>query len=231
MSFSGCTPIPQLTAFEDDPDFFATFAESDFGPPDEPVLDQDSIGGQNLTQLPPDAAQITNYALCTPGLSVIRAKITILETILGPHHQLDLWEPGAISPICLGAEIRQCPQNLVPSVLQRKVPHHILIDLLPWPTFRDRLLFTMTLPLGMRPRIARQDMTTLTLELMMAAKDVTGGVRVEGLDAASLDNWEIGQVFYSKFWWAVDADIVKQSNILRARRGLPALRYDLRDAM
>lgn len=189
-----------------------------------PVLSNDASAG------PSPASPFADYAITHPGLSVMCAKIDLFNTLVGPGYPFDIWDPKALSPICLGVPTRLCPANFQPTHLQRSIQHHPMIDVFPWPLFRDRILYTMTLPKDLRPKIAQNDMPRVTLEIMMAAKDVGGGIRVWGSNAFLAENWEIGQTFYSKFWWAIDASIVRNSNRHRATRGEGQLRFDFLDA-
>ncbi len=88
----------------------------------------------------------------------------------------------------------------------------------------------MSLPRELRPSVAQHDMPMVTLEVMMAAKDPGGGIRVWGSNAFLAENWEVGQTFYSKFWWALDTSIIRNSNQHRARRGEGNLRFDFLNA-
>ena len=159
-----------------------------------------------------------------PGLSVIRAHVEIFHHMHGLGHEVDIFNPRQLSPISLGYEVNPCPAQFMPTPLQRRVRHHPIIDVLPWASFRDRFLYVMSLPEAMRPKIARGDMGQVTLELMLAVKDAGGGIRVWDSDPFSLESWEIGQIFYSKFWWAIDAEIVKTSDRHRALRRESPLR-------
>ncbi|GAM85814.1 hypothetical protein ANO11243_038220 [Dothideomycetidae sp. 11243] len=162
-----------------------------------------------------------DYIISTPGLNVVRAHTEIFDRLLGPGLDLDIFNPRTVSPIALGAEIRLDPllAHFQPSPLQRRIKHHPIIDVLPWPSFRDRFLFVMSLRKEQRPKIARQEMHMVTLELMMSVKDAGGGIKVWDLNSFAPESWEIGQTFYSKFWWAIDGDIVRNSNRHRALRG------------
>jgi hypothetical protein len=186
----------------------------------------------NSTQIEPaPASPFAIYAINNPGLSALCAKINLFNSIIGPGFSLDIWDPTALSPICLGVTTRPCPANFQPTPLQRSVPHHPVIDLFPWPLFRDRFLYTMSLPKELRPRIAQDDMPRVTVEVMAAAKDAIGGIRVWGSNAFLAENWEVGQTFYSKFWWAIDASIIRSSNQHRARRGEGQLQIKLIDVI
>ena len=193
----------------------------------DPTTDEGGLRSSSFAYArPTPTSAFANYALTDPSLSVLCAKVDIFNAIVGPGFSLDIWDPTALSPIFLGAVTKPCPVNFQPTRLQRTVPHHSVIDVFPWPTFRDRFLYIMSLPKELRPKIAQDDTAMVVVELMMAAKDAAGGIRVWGSNAFSTDNWEIGQSFYSKFWWAMDATVVRSSNQRRARRGDRPLRLE-----
>lgn len=168
-----------------------------------------------------------DYAISTPGLSIIRAHTEIFHQMHGLGFQLDIFNPATVSPISLGFQPHTSLVHYMPTPLQKRIQHHPIVDMLPWPSFRDRFLYVMSLPEALRPRIAQKDMPSVTLELMFAVKDAGGGLRVWGSNPFSQESWEIGQTFYSRFWWAIDGDIVRISNRLRAERGESALRFDV----
>lgn len=174
-------------------------------------------------------AEFVDYLVTTPGLSVIRAHAEIFDRLVGPSYDLDIFNPASISPISQGLEVKvdQLLTHYKPTPLQRSVKHHPIIDVLPWPSFRDRFLYVMSLQKERRPKIARQDMSAVTLELMLAVKDAGGGIRVWDHNSFCPDSWEIGQVFYSKFWWAIDEEIVRASNKHRLLRGESKLNPNL----
>lgn len=82
----------------------------------------------------------------------------------------------------------------------------------------------MSLPQNLRPQIAQDDMPNVTLKLMISIKDVGGGLRVWVSNAYSEESWEIGQTFFSNFWWALDAGTIQKSNQYRELRGENPLR-------
>lgn len=65
------------------------------------------------------------------------------------------------------------------------------------------------------------------MQLMSIMKDAGGGLRIWGSNPFAKDAWEVGQLFYSKFWWAIDSDVVASSNKLRLRRGENALKISV----
>jgi hypothetical protein len=188
-------------------------------PPDDTVTDPFSFN---------DEAYVT-----TPGLSVIRAHVTILQHMHRNGGMIDVWDPFSVSPFYqsgaasaspLPLAASSLPDNYHPTALQKAVKHHPVFDLLPWPSVRSKILHILTLPMEVRPQRARADMPSVTMQLMFDVKDAGGGLRVWGSNPFDEDNWEVGPVFFQQWWWALDSKIVKRSNQIRTQRGEDPLR-------
>jgi ankyrin repeat protein len=169
----------------------------------------------------------------TPGLSVVRAHITILQHMHSYCSKVDVWDPFSVSPFYQSGTPSASPpplavalpDNYHPTALQKAVKHHPVLDLLPWPSVRSKILQILTLPQEFRPQRARGDMASVTMQLMFDIKDAGGGLRVWGSNPFDEDNWEVGPVFFQKWWWALNSEIVKRSNQIRTQRGEGALRF------
>ena len=168
----------------------------------------------------------------TPGLSVIRAHVTILQRMHQNGGKIDVWDPFSVSPfyqsdtpsVSPPPVAATLPDNYHPTALQKAVKHHPVLDLLPWPSVRSRILHILTLPQEVRPQRAKGDMPSVTMQLMFDMKDAGGGLRVWGSNPFDEDNWEIGPLFFQKWWWALNSEIVKRSNQIRTQRGEDILR-------
>ena len=70
----------------------------------------------------------------------------------------NLWNPSYkhVMPACASYPIF-LPENLRPVPAQLVIPHHPVLDILPWPTMRQKLILMLALPSKMRPLIARED--------------------------------------------------------------------------
>lgn len=70
----------------------------------------------------------------------------------------NLWNPSYkhVMPACASYPIF-LPENLRPVPAQLVIPHHPTLDILPWPTMRQKLILMLALPSKMRPLIARED--------------------------------------------------------------------------
>lgn len=114
------------------------------------------------------------------------------------------------------------PTNLLPTPIQGQVPHHPILDILPWPSVRTKLIMVFAQPAHLRPPIARDE--TCVMRLLQDVDDEKDGVRIancQGNDADALceRSWEIGSAFYRNWWWALNTDVVERSNQLRRDRG------------
>ncbi|KAL3487522.1 hypothetical protein BJX62DRAFT_227952 [Aspergillus germanicus] len=108
------------------------------------------------------------------------------------------------------------PTHLRPTPTQLLLPHHPLLDILPWPSTRDKLIQIFNLPVELRPEAAQDPMSLMHLAYDM--EDESGeGVRVRGDDVFEVGAWEIGNVVFRRWWWAFDSVLVDRWN--RARRG------------
>jgi hypothetical protein len=116
----------------------------------------------------------------------------------------------------------QLPGNLKATDVQRRVPHHPLFDVLPWPSVRTNFISVFVMPAQMRPPTARDPMALM--QLMFDMDDATERFRVTGSEIYQEENWEIGQGFFSNWWRALDRAVVENSNSLREKRGADKLR-------
>ncbi|EXJ79556.1 hypothetical protein A1O3_07835 [Capronia epimyces CBS 606.96] len=119
------------------------------------------------------------------------------------------------------AQFTHLPPNLQPTLVQLSTPHHPIIDLLPWPAVRDRLIMVLSQPPEARPAGAASP--TALLDLVYDLEDSAEGVRIFGDDPFSAQSWEVGETVFRAWWWMFDRDVVRRSNELRALRGAPML--------
>lgn len=74
----------------------------------------------------------------------------------------------------------------------------------------------------MRPPSARDPLAVM--HLLMDIDDESEGFRIHGEDGFDDKNWEIGEKFFQNWWWALDREIVENSNRLRNKRGASKLK-------
>ncbi|KAI0301784.1 hypothetical protein B0F90DRAFT_244094 [Multifurca ochricompacta] len=99
------------------------------------------------------------------------------------------------------------PASLRPTLVQRTVPHESVIDRIPHPDLRDRLIL-------LRGRF----------NLVDCLHDFASGVTIHGDDVLAHANWEIGETWLRRYGFLVDPNTLNISNKWRRERGLPELR-------
>lgn len=119
-------------------------------------------------------------------------------------------------------DLSTIPPHLQPTQTQRLIPHHPVLDLLPWPNTRDKLIQVFSFPFDLRPPAARDALGLLRLIYDM--EDPGGeGLSLRGQDPFEPRVWEIGQVLFERWWWAFETKIVEESNRKRKERGKEVL--------
>jgi hypothetical protein len=155
-----------------------------------------------------------------PVLKTLQATLTVAQLL---DCATTLWDPSYTRTLSLQALPANLPLNLQPTPAQLTIPHHPMLDLIPFPSMRTKLIVMFSLPAALRPPQARDDMAIM--QLAFDVDDESEGLRITG-EGISLgeDECEIGQKVFSNWWWACDREIVAQSNRLRQRRGAGRLR-------
>jgi hypothetical protein len=158
-----------------------------------------------------------DFLLEVPALKVLKAGIEIANRL---GCQDSMWDPTAkrmLDPY----RTANLPLNLQPTTAQQRIPHHPMIDILPWPSVRTKLICAFSLPEALRPPNARDSFALI--KLVSDIEDSAEGCRIDGEEGFDGENWEVGQVVVSNWWWALDQSIIDRSNELRAKRGAPRL--------
>lgn len=127
-----------------------------------------------------------------------------------------------ISAINTKNTIALLPANWRPTRAQRFVPHHPALDILPWPSVREKLIGLFSLPLDERPPIAADPLALV--HLIYDLEDSAEGLRIWGSDPYDPTCWEVGQLVFERWWFVFDRDIIEQSNRWRELRGASRLR-------
>lgn len=153
-------------------------------------------------------------------LNLMRAGVAIAKTL---GTESIMWELSALSPFAQSGRVNyeHLPSNMRPTFLQLTVQHHPFMDLLPWPSVRDKLILIFSQPEYMRPPVARSP--TALVDFVYDMEDPSEGIRVTGADPFAGENWEVGQAIFKKWWWAFSKDIIENSNRSRRNRGASAL--------
>lgn len=125
----------------------------------------------------------------------------------------------------LQIDLTELPSHLQPTRTQRLIAHHPLLDLLPWPSTRDKLIQVFNLPIHMRPGNA-QDPMGLVRFVYDVEDDSGEGLAITGQNPLEPGTWEIGQLVFERWWWAFDTSAVESSNRSRKNRGKARLRIE-----
>jgi len=167
-----------------------------------------------------NSPSLDSYVLPINELALFRAMLRI-STRLNAER---IFELTSVSPFNLGTgpPSEQLPSTWQPTAAQLLVPHHPIVDLLPWPTSRDRMLGILSLPEEVRPPAARDSLALVNFAYDM--DDSAEGVRIWGDDPYDEKSWEVGQVVFERWWFIFDRTVVERSNYWRRLRGAPPLR-------
>lgn len=103
----------------------------------------------------------------------------------------------------IGALTCTLPQAIVPTAQQQIVPHLPYIDMLPWPSLRDRLLNSI--------------MTINETEFVMDM--ASGDLKIWGSMPWDPMGWEFGPDLARKWWFLMDDGIMHTTNFWRGQRG------------
>lgn len=137
---------------------------------------------------------------------------------------LDLTISRVLDVSKLSVPLEDLPESLRPTEAQLLLPHYPVIDVLPWPSVRTRLICLFTQPDQLRPPVARGSMAIM--RLIHSLDHESEGLRITlGTNGHEYNekSWEIGQAILQDWWWALDPEIVSNSNRLRHIRGAPEL--------
>lgn len=95
------------------------------------------------------------------------------------------------------------PPSISPTIQQQTVPHQPYVDMLPWPSLRDKIL---TSPTAINEPELLIDMAS-------------GDLKVWGRIAWDPMAWEVGPAFARKWWFLMDDSIIQTTNFWRSQRG------------
>jgi len=198
-----------LTSGEGTSDTSQTQSSSSGGSPESQAL---SHGSEHFAD---------SYYLDVNELTILRAFLRI-ATRLG--FTGNMWSMTANSPfnVGVGTPSELLPETWRPTASQVLMPHHPVIDFLPWPGVRDRILGVFSLPPEARPEAAQGPLALVNLAYDI--EDSSEGIRIWGSDPYDPANWEVGQILFERWWFIFDRNVVSQSNRLRVSRGADTLK-------
>jgi len=185
----------------------------DFGWPSPPTPMNTTQSGPYLT------VGVMNDVgnLDVPMLKVMKAGKLIADMLDCTNH---IWDPFFQHVVRI--QPPDIPQHFKPTKVQLHIPHHPVFDVLPWPSARTKFICIFSQPVETRPPSARDPLAVV--HLLMDIDDESEGMRISGENGWDWRNWEVGEKFFRNWWWALDREIVENSNRLRAERGAGRLR-------
>lgn len=130
--------------------------------------------------------------------------------MIGPNDQLTATCPSS------------CPSNLIPTALQREIPHHPWIDLFPLARLRDNFLLATSNLLSGEDEIR---LWNDVVEAKSPGSDWTG--LITWGDPWASNNWEVTELFLENWCWLLEGcdELAQSTNRWRQRRGEPPLRF------
>ncbi|KAL7933678.1 hypothetical protein V8C35DRAFT_303573 [Trichoderma chlorosporum] len=172
------------------------------------------------SSLSSDSSFADSYLLPVHELTLLRAVVRIAERI---DCRQQIWNLEAVSPFSQGnaTPSEQLPVAWKPTASQLLVPHHPLLDFLPWPGVRDRVIHIFSMPDEMRPPNATGPLALVNFAYDF--EDNSEGVRIYGGDPYDPNSWEVGQVLFERWWFIFDRGVIENSNRWRRLRGAPPL--------
>ncbi|KAH6996503.1 hypothetical protein BKA56DRAFT_158192 [Ilyonectria sp. MPI-CAGE-AT-0026] len=180
------------------------------------------------TLVPPDTSSTTSSDFNFPdSFHLPILELTLLKAVMRIAERIGcggaIWSLDCVSPFSngTGTPADQLPAAWRPTASQVLVPHHPIIDFLPWPGVRDRIISIMTLPDELRPPHAKGPLALVNFAYDI--EDSAEGVRIYGGDPYEPGSWEVGQALFERWWFLFDRHIVDNSNRWRRMRGAPPL--------
>jgi hypothetical protein len=163
-----------------------------------------------------------DFNIAVPELDLLRAAYQVAGRLQSSHLLFaGLQAQSIFHTADCSSWITTLPKNLQPTTEQLTIPHHPLIDILPWPAVRARLVRMYSLPSDLWPRHPSDGTESSLVRLVYDMED--GGIRVTGPDPSAENAWEIEQRFFEIWWWALDQSVISNSDRKRRIRGLPKL--------
>ncbi|KAI0106193.1 hypothetical protein GGR51DRAFT_175275 [Nemania sp. FL0031] len=164
-----------------------------------------------------------SYYLPVNELTILRGLMRIALRLR--CNTTTIWDLRANSPFNDGTHTalttQELPEVWRPTLSQSSIPHHPVIDLLPWPNVRDRIIMLMGLPDEARPPAAAGPLAIA--QLAYDLEDAAEGARIWGDDPCEPTSWEIWQILFERWWFVFDRQVIEQSNYWRKLRGAAAL--------
>ncbi|KAH7311882.1 hypothetical protein BKA65DRAFT_157112 [Rhexocercosporidium sp. MPI-PUGE-AT-0058] len=115
------------------------------------------------------------------------------------------------------------PPSFLPTEEQKLIPHHPILDIIPWASSRSKLISVFNRASTYRPPMARDP--GALMRLFQDMQDPKEGLRLNGPDMFNADNWEVGQQFLLNWWWTLECFVIEKSSASRVMRGQEHLSF------
>jgi hypothetical protein len=173
---------------------------------DDPAWSNDPTFSSMSEMLQADEIQSTTFAddynIAVPELDLLRAAYLVADRLHSKHLLFaGLQAQSVFHTTDCSSWITSLPSNLQPTNEQLIINHHPIIDILPWPAVRSRLVRMYSLTPDHWPRHPSDGTESSLVRLVYDMED--GGVRVTGPDPSTEQSWEIDQRFFEIWWWLV----------------------------
>lgn len=166
----------------------------------------------------------TNPSLTGSSTPVIHEPEIPLIKVISVCHQVavmlgcatEVWDQSfrwTLDPLACSA----LPVAFQPTSAQIRIPHHPLLDLIPFSSIRSKLICVLAMPQHIRPPNAKGNMALM--DIVSDMEDDVEGFRISGSDGYREEDWEVGGAFAKKWWWCLDRKTVKRTNEWRMQRG------------
>ncbi|KAM0428865.1 hypothetical protein ACHAPT_006665 [Fusarium lateritium] len=185
--------------------------DNDFEAPFEvPGLDNQEDESLGVALDPSPSFADTQLDTLQPGLDAQFLLLTSLTTVAALSSNAALLHiPCEVVSISIfNPSHGSLPSTLIPTELQKTIPHPPFVDVIPFPGVRDRLLRSL----------AVIDLEKLTVDLTGGAFKVWGSVPWDGT------SWEVSEEFAKKWWFLVDEQLLRATNFWRRQRLEPNIR-------
>lgn len=158
---------------------------------------------------PPPSVADTQIDTLQPGLDAQFLLLTSLTTVAALSSNATLLHiPCEVPSIdTFNPSQTSLPSTLMPTELQKTIPHPPFVDVIPFPGVRDRVLRSL----------AVIDLEKLTIDLTGGAFKVWGSIPWDGT------SWEVSEEFAKKWWFLIDGELLQATNFWRRQRLEPSI--------
>lgn len=151
------------------------------------------LGSSQIQTLPDPNPTVDTHFIIMHSMTTRAAFMSIAQIL-----QLSCLQDTGFNIIALPGNL---PPHIAPTLQQQLVPHKPYVDMLPWPSLRDRMLISSV-------AINEAEFVTDLYSL-----------RVWGSIPWEPAGWEIRPEFARKWWFLMDDSIISTTNFWRGQRG------------